>query len=140
MKNLKSFLLTIITVGSTLVCSQNPKVLQGTYSAEYAVGGGSYKTVFIFSDTTYIKKVFFIDEEELIWVCKGTYELSKSKLSRMNRTCEFRRAEEPQDPVGYEDDETSIESVTDSSFLIYLDEKEHATPDTSMWIRFDKQK
>ena len=134
-----TILLTIIAT-AIVACSQpGPTKLQGEYKAEYAVGGGAYRTSFTFFDSTYFMEFFFTDEEELVWRCNGSYSIAGNILFRRERRCEFLRSEEPQGSISCGDLKSEIQNLTDTSFTIHLDKIDNGVPDTSLWLKFKKK-
>lgn len=124
-----------------IICSNDKDEnihFSGNYVVDYDVGGGTYRTTFEFTDSLFEKKFYFVDEEELVWQCKGKYEIINSKLTRNERICEFLRSEDPQLPESYPVITSNIKNITDSSFTIYLNKGENSIPDTSLWLVFKK--
>lgn len=139
MNSTKSIILLIISFLITISCNEGVNILlSGIYVADYDIGGGTYRTTFEFVDSLFEKNFYFIDEDELVWRCKGKYEIKNGKLFREKRICEFLRAEEPLSPESYPDITSNIKSLTDSSFSIYLNKGGNSVPDTSLWLHFKK--
>lgn len=127
--------LTVLWV-ATSCGDDNRTALKGRYVGNFDVGDATYQTSFLFHDSTFTKEFSFVDEDELIWRCTGTYALDGEFFLRTRRVCEFLRAEEPDLPESYTDVTSTFKEMTDTSFVLCFEKDDNSVPDTSLCVRF----